>query len=168
MTPTNYDKHFKVLGKLCRIHDVGGGDISALQLLESRLFDQVATGESASLDAVLLMAGFANGLHSAVTATTQNVRSTVKTIAGAYLTAALFRNDLTTVPSDPTSPASVLGALRTDMGAGVDNKKLTNETTSGFVNFFKNVMGAGGTWNTAADASADYKDSVYVVDAIVA
>ena len=168
MTPTNYDKHFKVLGKLCRLYDTGGGDLTAMKTLVSRLYDQLATGELASYDAVVLFGQYTNVFDAAIGGTTYQLRTIVMQISRAYLISAIFRNDLTTVPSSPTDAVAVLAALRTEMSAAVDNKKLTTEVTTGLVNFFRNVLAAGGTWNTAADASADYKDSVYVVDTIVA
>lgn len=169
MLDANYIKHFKVLGKLARLYDdaAAASDVAALKTLAMRLFDQAATGESPSYDAVLVLSAFMSPLDLSINAVTNNVRATVKTMAAAYLVHSLFRADLTTTPASANDAASVLAALRTDMSAGVDNKKLTTEAATGLVNFFKNVMAAGGSWNSIADASADYKDSVYVVTAVV-
>ncbi|MBI4719473.1 MAG: hypothetical protein HY763_16885 [Planctomycetes bacterium] len=142
MTPTNYDKHFKVLGKLCRIYDTGGPDTTAMQALVSTLYDQVATGTQASYNAVILLSQYAVGFAASIAKSGDGIKTDAVNAAKRYLIDALFLNDLTTVPANPSDVPAVLAALRTEMGAG-------------------------GTWNTAADASADYKDSVYVVDAVV-
>lgn len=167
MTPTNYVRHFKVLGKICRLYDVGGPDVAALKLLISRVFDQIATGEVDSYDALLLLTPYMGQLNASLGEASTQVKFHAVQMAGKYLTSPNFYGDLTTVPSNVALVTAVLTALRTDMSAAVDNKRLSTESTSGLVNFFSNVLAAGGTWNTVADASADYKDSVYVVDTIV-
>ena len=136
MTDANYIRHFKVLGKLAKIYDDAGADVSALNTL-------VAT-------------------TSGPTA----LQSLAVSIGGQYLSLNLFYASLTTVPTSTTAVAALV-ALQAEMAAGVDNKTLSTETTSGLVNFFDAILGSEGTWNTAADASADYKDSVYVVSAVV-
>ena len=76
------------------------------------------------------------------------------------------------MPTSTNSVVAVLTALATEMGAAVDNKTLTTKDTTGLVNFFDAILAANGavagTWNTEADATADYQDSVYVVAAVVA
>lgn len=167
MLDADYQKHLKVLGKLCRIWDQGEADENASKLLISRLFDQVATGELPSYDAVQLVNAYTTTLDSGVTNGPTALKTAAENITAAYLTDALFRDDLTTTPDNPSNAQSVLEALQTEMGAGEDNKTLTDTASTGFVNFFDTVWSPTGSWNTEADGTADYKDSVYVVDAIV-
>lgn len=168
MLDADYQKHFKVIGKLCRLWDQAGADVDASKLLISRLFDQVATGELPSYDALLLVNTYTSSLDSGVANGAAALKTVAETITAAYLTSQVFLPDLTTAPGNSSSPQSVLEALQTDMGAGEDDKTLTTSASTGLVNFFDTVWSPTGSWNTEADGTADYKDSVYVVGTIVA
>jgi len=166
MLDANYQKHFKNLGKICRLYDDGGFSEATIKTIISRLYDQAATGESTdSYGALLALCPHITALNSDLSSGGQ-VRSRAKEMAASYLISDFFRADLTTVPGSPNSYESVVEALRVEMSAAVDNKTLTNESATGFVHFFK-VLKPGTTWNTAADGSANYKDSIYVVQTIV-
>ena len=166
MLTGNYDRHLKVLGKLARLWDDASADSAAQKLLISRMIDQVATGEVDSYPATLLLNAYTLTLNSAITAGAEAIRSTAVTMAAAYLISTDFTDDLTTAPSATTAQA-VLEALQTEMAAGLDNKTLTDTASTGFVNFFDTNWSPSGAWNTEADGTADYKDSVYVVTTIV-
>ncbi len=165
MTDPQYQLHLKALGKITRLWDDSGIDTTALKLLVSRLYDQVATGEVDSYDGTLALNQFSIGLNNALSIGENKIRTTAKAMAEAYLKIALAK-DLTTLPSS-SDAKNILEALQTEMGAGLDNKTLSNSSTTGFVNFFDSLWSPSGSWNTALDASADYKDSIYVVTAIV-
>lgn len=167
MLDANYVKHFKVLGKLCRLWDDASADESAMKLLIARTFDQVATGELPSYDPLLIVNSYTAALNSAVNNGAAALKTIAENVAATYLTSAVFRDDLTTTPGSPGSAKSVLEALQTDMGAGVDNKTLTDVASTGFVNFFDTVWDPSGSWNTEPDGTADYPDSTYVVITIV-
>lgn len=177
MLDANYQKHFKVLGKICKLYDAAGADVTTVKTRIAAFLDQIATGAIGSYNTTLLLNPYTGTLNQAVSAGSAAMQALAITMAGAYLTdpGVNFKGDLLVGPAiaaitNPSSPALVLEGLRLEMQStgGGDNKKLTTEATTGFVNFFKNVLlSAAGAWNTIADASADYKDSVYVVDAVV-
>lgn len=166
MTDANYIRHFKVLGKLAKLYDDAGANDTAMRTLLATFVDQYAEGTSASLSAINIFPTYTRQWANAIGSSPASLQAIAVAAAGAYLISADFTADLTTTPS-ATTPAAVLIALATDMGAGVDDKTLSTEATSGLVNFFDAVQGAEGTWNTEDDATADYKDSVYVVSAVV-
>lgn len=166
MTDANYIRHFKVLGKLAKLYDTAAADSTTLETLLTTFVDQYATGTIASFPAVQLFPRYTTQWISAITAGPTALQSVAKNAAAAYLTSTDFTNDLTTEPTANTALA-VLVALATEMGAGVDNKTLTTKASTGLVNFFDAIRGTAGSWNTAADGSADYKDSVYVVSTVV-
>jgi len=168
MLDANYIEHCKVLGKICRLWDDGGLSLDDLKLLACRLWDQIATGESPSYDACLALNPFTAELNGAMQIGQTDVQRTAKRLAEAYLTDSVFYGDLTTTPGDPTSARSVLEALQTEMGAGEDDKTFTTKAATGLVYFFDTNWAPTGAWNTEADETADYKDSVYVVTTIVA
>lgn len=167
MTDAQYQKHFKVLGKLARLWDDGGLDVSTMQLLAARFLDQIATGEAGSYATTLLLNPYTVNLDNSIKVGVNAVQSIAKQMSEAYLKSSIFIDDLATVPANATLPIKVLEALQTEMSAGVDNKTLTDLAATGFVNFFNSVWAPTLTWNTAADVTADYKDSVYVVTTIV-
>ena len=156
-----------MLGKLCKLWDDASADGSAQKLLISRLLDQIATGEVASYETTLLLNKYTSTLDTAVKQGAEAMKTQARTMAGLYLTSSIFRDDLTTIPTTLSDAKSVLEALQTEMAAGVDNKTLTDTAATGLVNFFDTNWSPTGSWNTAADGVADYKDSVYVVSAIV-
>jgi len=166
MTDANYQRHLKVLGKLARLFDTAGADDTAMKALLATFVDQYATGGAASLPAIEVFPTFTARWAAAITAGAAALKKVAQDAATAYLRSDDFVNDMTVAPSNNTV-AAVLAALQTQMNAANDNKKFTTKSSTGLVNFFDSLLAAPGTWNTIADASADYKDSVYVVDAIV-
>ncbi len=165
MTDPQYQLHLKALGKIARLWDDGGLDTASLKLLASRLFDQIATGETVSYEGVIVVSTYAPSLNNAINGGQNPVRSTAQIMAEQYLIQVLTI-DLTTQPVG-TDAKSVLEALQTEMSVGVDGKTLTDKSTTGFVNFFDTLWSPSGTWNTEADVTADYKDSIFVVTTIV-
>ena len=164
MLAANYIRHFKVLGKLCKFYDEAATEETAQTLRLARTEDQVATGESVSLPGVEVLNAHYNALKASITAGPTAQKAAAIAAAKSYLKMSDFTNDLTTTP-DVITANGVLTALATDMGAAVDNKTLSTETTSGLINFFDTIAAEELTWN---DASApDYDDATYVVDEIV-
>jgi hypothetical protein len=166
MTNGNYVRHLSVLGKLANLYDLAGADAPAINAGLAGMLDQVADGQTDSVAIALAFAQWGSQVSSAVTNGPTAVQTAMLNAARYYLTQSYFYSDLTTVPT-ATTPLAVLTALATEMGAGVDNKTLTTKASTGLVNFFDVIRGTNGTWNTAADGSADYKDSVYCVSAPV-
>jgi hypothetical protein len=170
MLDANYQRHLKVLGKLCKLYDDAGADVPEQNALLAAFVDQYADGLTDSLAAIRIFPTFTSQWLSAIQGGPVAFQSIAIQGATAYFIDPNFTNDLTTVPAS-NSIVDVLTALQTEMSAGHDNKKLTTKTTTGLVNLFdhilENVGSPDGTWNTAADASADYKDSVYVVAGVI-
>jgi len=168
MTDANYIRHFKVLGKLAYLYDTAGSNATALQTLLAVFADQVADGTYLTVPAVKLFNNTITEWDAAIgtAGSLTTLRSMAVNAGRAYITNATFTAGLTTTPAS-ASVADVLAALQTEMGAGVDDKTLSTEAATGLVNFLDTLLGSEGTWNTAEDASADYKDSVYVVAALV-
>lgn len=170
MINENYIRHLSVLGKLAYIYDQAVAGVEAENTLLSTFVDQYADGTKTTVPAVILFPQYTAQLNQ----TTINGAATRKSIAlaaaAAYLINPTFTAGLTTTPTATTAVA-VLTALQTEMGAGEDDKTLTTLDTTGLVNFFNAILvangGEAGTWNTEADESADYKDSVYVVATLV-
>jgi hypothetical protein len=166
MTNNNYIRHFSVLGKLAKLYDLaidGGGDFEDLL---AAFVDQYADGTVLTLPAVKLFPTYQAQIVGAIANGTDALESIAKSAAMAYLIDPTFTGGLTTTPAAATASA-VLAALQTEMGAGVDNKTLTTKASTGLVNFFDAILGSPGTWNTEADETADYKDSVYCVIPVV-
>jgi hypothetical protein len=166
MTDANYIRHFSALGKLCWLYDNASAQADDLNDWLAATYDQVATGTSESLPNVTLFASYnsrlANGISSGATA----LKATALALAREYVTRAEFTDDLTTQPASRTA-ALAMAALAADMGAGVDNKTLGTLAATGLANFLNVVAGAVQTWNTEADATADYRDAIYVVATVV-
>ncbi len=167
MTDANYQKHLKVLGKLCKLWDDAGSDEDTQKELIARMFDQAATGELPSYPALLILNPYTAALDRSIVSGVVAQQATAKSMAEAYLKSSTFTDDLTTSVTGGVTGTTVLNALQTEMGAGEDNKTLTTSAATGFVNFFDTNWSPTGSWNTEADATADYKDSVYVVSTIV-
>jgi hypothetical protein len=115
MLDANYIKHLKVLGKLCYLWDQAvavldaDGDTLADRITEdSALYDQVATGASASIDATELIAGYAPQLRASRPVADSARKTLIETITANYLTNSLFRGDLTATPANASSAQSVL------------------------------------------------------------
>ena len=167
MTDANYIKHMKVIGKLAYCWDQAGDTLATMEAYIAALFDQVFTGAGASYDAGLLLAGFHGSLDQAINAgasgeTTR--KAMLAHVCSQYLVNALFTNDLTTTPTASTATAAC-EALQFDLVA--DSKTLTDVAATGIVNFletaFAPISGPTGGWETEADATADYKDTVYCI-----
>ncbi len=161
MDSANYVKHLKVLGKLCYIWDNSDPALTTQQTNISRLMDQTATGEAASLAATLLIGAFMPRLNDAITIGS-TLRTAIEDATATYLTNALFTDDLTTDPTAGTAKA-VLEAWITDFG--LDSKTLTTATTDGLVHFFEAVWSPTGSFPQSG--SPTYADGTYVVQAIV-
>lgn len=168
MLPDNYGKHFKLLGKIARIYDLSASGSTTLKAAVDMMVEQFAGSGATGWDPLKLACNSVDSFNLAFTVGSNAVEDACVALGRAYLLSDDFQDDLTTSPADATSVAAVLTALQTDMGAGVDNKTLGTLATTGLVNFL-NALGTGtGTWNTEADATADYRDAVYVVDTEVA
>lgn len=167
MTDANYQKHFKVIGKMTLLYDYPGEAEATLELYASALYDQTWTGAQPSYDAGILLnpyaASLATAIASAVNATTAR-KDALIAMCRAYIQNSVFCDDLTTTPTANTA-AACCTALQFDLVA--DNKTMTTEAATGMVNFLDTACsptgGPSGGWNTEADVTADYKDSVYVV-----
>jgi len=165
MLDANYIRHFKVLGKLCKMYDEASTEVTAQTLRLARLEDQVATGASASLPGTEVINAHYNALKAAITQGPTAMKTATVAAATSYLIGSDFRDDFVTeTPTSTSSANAVLTALAAEMVG--DPKTLSTETTSGLVNFFDTIAGAELVWNDAS--SPDYPDSTYVVDAIVA
>lgn len=164
MLDANHIRHLKVLGKICYLYDTAGSQQSTMELGLSRLADQVAAGDAPSLPGVLTIANFLNAYDSAISAGQEAQQTVCMNMATAYLISEDFRNDLVdNTPETPGSVASVLDAWALELTN--DSKTLTTESSTGFVNFFENVLEA--TEDFPEAGSPTYADSTYVVAAIV-
>jgi hypothetical protein len=170
MATLTYARHFAVLGKLCKLYDDASAASGTQRTLISTYCDQTADGVAASLAMVIAQQTYAQQFNSALSSGEDTRKTIALNAAKAYFTNAYFTDELTTTP-DSTGIVDVLTALQTEMGAGVDNVTLGTKTTTGLVNFFDAILadeGEGaGTWNTESDATADYRDAVYVVSAVI-
>jgi len=164
MTDANYIRHLKVLGKYCKIYDDADADATAQGVLIATTSDQIATGLAIDTPAVAMHGPYISSLTAAVSSGPTALKALAVQLAGQYLSLNLFYTSLTTVPTSTTAVAALV-ALQTEMGAGVDNKTLTTEGSTGLVNFFDTILGSEGTWNTAGPG--DYPDATYVVSAVV-
>ena len=165
MDAGNYTRHFKALGKLAFLYDNATAAALAQQTLRATTADQVADGTTTTLPAVDLFAQYDTQWKQGITAGATALQAVAIAFASSYLIDATFTAGLTTVPT-ATTPVAVLTALALEM-TSVDNKTLTTLAATGLVNFFNVVAGSVLSWHTAADASADYKDSVFCVSAVV-
>lgn len=166
MDNADYDRHFKVLGKLCKFYDEASSQITEQTLRLARTEDQVATGASSSLPGVEVLNNHYNSLKSSITSGATAQQAAALAAATSYLKMTDFTDDLTTTPTTLSSVNDILTALATDMAVGVDDKTLSVETTTGLINFFDILAGEELVWNDAT--APDYDDDVYVVDTIVA
>jgi hypothetical protein len=170
MLDANYIRHFKVLGKLCKLYDDATADVEPQQELLAAFVDQYADGVVDSLAAIRIFPQFTDRWSNAIANGPVGLQTIAQQAAIAYFQDPNFQGDLTTTP-DSNSITDILTALQTEMGAGVDDKTLSTKDDTGLVNFFDSILESAGspdgTWNTEADATADYKDSVYVVAAVI-
>jgi len=165
MTSDQYVRHFSVLGKLCYLYDLAAVQEPVLQQSLSAYLDQVANDDPSILSLVIALAQNSATINNAIINGPAAIQDTTKLEATRYLTNYAFTHELTTTPAN-TSVAAVLTALATEMGAGVDNKTLTTKSSAGLVNFFDEVAGTAGTWNTASPG--DYPDATYVSATVIA
>ena len=166
MTSGNYERHFKVLGKLAYMYDIAGSATSAENTVLATTADQIATGNPIDNPSVLLFSSFTNSIQSTINSGPTVLQNLAKQIAGLYVQQSLFTSGLTTVPSG-NSPAAILTALATEM-TSVDSVTLTTLASTGLVNFFDAVMGSAGSWNTTgAGTPPTYADATYCVSAVV-
>jgi hypothetical protein len=163
MLDANYQKHLKILGKLCQMWDSASASSTAEQLLAARFFDQVATGEAGSWVNLQLFAPYTGQIQSAILSGALAIKAMAEQLAGYYLVSAEFRGDLTNTPTSPTSAQSVLEALIAEMTA--DSKTLTTAAATGLVNFFETVWAPSGSFPQSGSPS--YADGTYVVVTIV-
>lgn len=173
MTLNDYHRRFCVLGKLCRMYDIGGSDPATLRLLIARLYDQVATGETDTLGGLMAIAGHARSLYAAVGDGFSEYQRQAVEAARAYLVSEYFIAGLTTVPVAPITAKTVLEAWQVEMNEVDDEIEpspptMTNESATGLVHFFAAAFGPSGEWPTVAPGDALFDDSVYVNNAIVA
>jgi hypothetical protein len=164
MLDANYIKHFKALGKMCKMYDDAVADETAAKTLRATMYDQIADGTDASAWAVDIISSYRSRINNAISNGPTQIQGVMISLASAYLVNDGFVDDLTTQPASRTA-ANVLAALQTEMGAGVDDKTLKTKSSTGLVNFFDAILGEAGVWNT--DNAPDYDDSVYVVSAVI-
>lgn len=165
MLAAKYIRHFSVLGKLCKFYDESLATSSSKETLLAGYLDQVANDDPAANDITLALTSGGATIQANISKENA-IASLAKAEAVKYLRNSYFTGGLTTVPTS-NAVVDILAALQTEMGAGLDNKTLSTKASTGLVNFLDSILGSSGTWNTVADATADYKDSVYVVSTIV-
>lgn len=166
MLDANYIKVFKILGKLCYGYDLAAAEYTNLDNILATLQDQVATGNSAE-NAIALL--FGQRYTQIASARDGSGASIFQHAASDFLTSSYFTGKLVHNTPAANTAAAVLAALQLEMSSagGNDDKTLSTLASTGLVHFFNSLLAAPGTWNTEADATADYKDSVYVVLAVV-
>lgn len=166
MTSGNYQRKFKVLGKLAKLYDLAAADVTTLNLLLAVFADQVADGTATSLPDTLLFSTYIPQWSSAVSSGATALKSLAVSAASAHLISSDFTGDfVSNTPSSPITPATVITALIAELTT--NSSTLTTLAATGLVNFLNVVYGSVQTFPTAADGSATYKDSVYVVATIV-
>ena len=164
MLSANYIFNFKRLGKLAYLWGTASAGATASQALLAITYEEVSDGLVDSIPGEVTLSPYLIQWNSQ---TSSSALSTIAiNAASAYLIMPSFVGQLTTQPANKNSAASVLAALVTEMTT-VDSVTLTTLSSTGLAAFFNAVAGSTLTWNTAADASATYKDSIYVVSTLV-
>lgn len=163
MTDPNYIKLFTILGKWCYAYDLCVAEATNLDTIIATIQDQIATGDP---DENPVIDTFRQRIVQLENARDASGASVCQAAAFDFIRSPYFTSKMTVTPAS-TGIEDVLAAFQTQMGAGEDDKTLTTLHSTGLVNFFNSLLAAPGTWNTAADGSADYKDSVYVVEAVL-
>lgn len=170
MTNANYDRFFKILGKLCTTYDNAGTSLTTQNLQRYRFVEQIAKSdqEVTDLAAIDLLTQYLPTWKAAVASGVTTLQSLMVQMAGALFTSSDFTAAIITVAgkaalTSTSSAPNVIAALAVEMAAAQDNKKLSTLAATGLVNFMNQVAGSAQAWNTIIDASADYKDSVYVI-----
>ena len=162
MTDANYQKHLKLLGKLCLLYDDANTQQGNTSTLLENFVDQYADG--LKLASIKIFSTYQLQWLNALSGNSA-LANIATAAAAAYLTDPTFTADLTTVPVNPQSVTSVLAALQTEMSAGVDNKTLSTLGSTGLVHFFNSFLPSPGTWNTSGTPS--YADGTFVVSAVI-
>ena len=156
-----YDLNLKIIGKLAKLFDVSAIDVTSQNTLFTNFVQQYAVQDLIALD--LLFPASTARWNVAVN-TQPPLQVVAIAAATAYIQSATFTGDLTTSPASG-SVQDILTAFAAD--TVTDEVTLTTKAATGIVNFLDVIRGAAGTWNTAADASATFKDSVYCISAVV-
>jgi hypothetical protein len=164
MTNANYQRHLKILGKLAYLFDAASSDVADMGALLAAFVDQYADATLSSLDAIRIFPNYTPRWQSAINVGPTALQALAKDAANAYLTDAAFIDTLGAEPASTTALA-VLTQFAAD--TVTDSKTLTTKASTGIVNFLDEVAGDDLGWNTAADESATYKDSVYCVASVV-
>lgn len=164
MTNADYIRNFKLFGKLAKLYDDATADVATLETLQATTFDQIADGTTATLEAVGIFSGYYSRYSNGISSGAAALQSLAVSIGRAYIVTDEFVTGLTTQPASRSALLCV-AALATEMSAGVDNKTLTTESSTGLVNFFDALAGAEQTWNTSG--SPDYPDGTFVVSPVI-
>ncbi|SRR6266540_46160 len=166
MLDANYVKVFKILGKLCYAYDLCAAEETNLDAIVATIQDQAATGDPAENPVLDTLRQRIIQLENARDTSGASV---CQAAASDFFTSPYFTSKLVHNTPAGNSVADVLAAFQLEMSAagGDDDKTLTTKHSSGLINFFDSLLAAPGTWNNEADATADYKDTVYVVLAVI-
>ena len=170
-------RHFCVLGKLCHLYDIASADESAMKLKTSKMWDQIADGAAGTYEVMDKLAPSQESLDAAILDTVEaatKIKTVAVNLAAKYLTSDACAGSLEwgvgepQGPEDPNDPASVLICLKAVLDQAAAT--LTTESSTGLINFFESnwTIPAEPAWPQAADESATWKDSVYVVEDVVA
>lgn len=157
-----YENNCKIIGKLAHMFDISATDVTAQNTLFTNFVEQYAIQDLIELD--LLFPASTARWNASVNAQPPLQAIAIST-ATAYIQSATFTGDLTTAPASG-SVYDILTAFAAD--TVTDEVTLTTKASTGIVNFLDVIRGAAGTWNTAADGAATYKDSVLCVSTVVA
>lgn len=165
MLAARYEFHFKRLGKLAFMYQTALANDTSMTALLAVTLEEFADGLPDCIPSELTIEPYV--VQMGANLTNPALAAVAKNCGAAYLIADDFTKDLTTTIATPKNVATVLNALATEMSAGVDNKTLTTLAATGLVAFFNAYLPSPGTWNSASDATANYKDSVYVTSTFV-
>ena len=163
-----YAQHFAALGKMCKGYDDAAAGVAAQETLEATAQDQLATGVAADNGLIEALQALPSQLKSARVNGAEALQATWLAAAQRYVVQARFYTLLKNHPAAYT-PLAVMTALALEMssGSGNDNLTLGTLTTTGLVHFFNLIAGDTLTWNTKSDSTADYRDAIYVVSAVI-
>ena len=170
MTDGNYQAICKVLGKYAYAYDQAGTGATAQTTTLVNSVDQSASQLDASLD--VAVGNHASQMQSTIANGATSQQALQISTAKAALQSAWFTGKLVTnIPAAGAGVATIIGCLQLEMAAAADNKTLGTAAATGLVHFLAAVLvsvnGAAGLWNTEADATADYRDAIYCVSAVV-
>lgn len=163
MNDASYIRHFKVIGKLAFLYDVGGTNVAAENLAIATTADQIATALVIDNPAVALYGQNIGSLLNAVSVGSGNIQTICASLAAQYMALTLFTGSMTTVPTS-LSAADLVAALITEMGL-TTTAWLTPTAATGIANFLNVVSGTVQTWPSSG--TNQYTDAVYCVSAVV-